>query len=157
MKSILLKHPCRFFSIVLGTFLLGTSLLQAHCQIPCGIYNDHARVTSMLEDAATIEKAVLLLESLAGKTDVQSLNQSIRWVQNKEIHAQKIIETISNYFLAQRINTAQDDYATRLRNHHAIIIAAMKAKQNATSDATQVLRESIQTLQAYYPAPEHTH
>lgn len=111
----------------------------------------------MLEDAATIEKAVLLLDSLAGKSDAQSLNQSVRWVQNKEIHAQRIIETISNYFLTQRVKPAQDDYTARLKNHHAVIIAAMKAKQNASNDIAQVLRESIQALQAYYPAPKHTH
>lgn len=157
MKIMCLKHPLRFFSLLLVACLPSTSFLQAHCQVPCGIYNDHARVVSMLEDAATVEKAVLLLESLAGKTDAQSLNQSIRWVQNKEIHAQRIIETISNYFLTQRVKPAQDDYAARLRNHHAAIIAAMKAKQNASSDTAQVLRESIQALQAYYPALEHSH
>lgn len=29
----------------------------AHCQVPCGIYDDHARVAAMLEDAATVEKS----------------------------------------------------------------------------------------------------
>ena len=29
----------------------------AHCQVPCGIYDDGARIAQMKEDAATIEKA----------------------------------------------------------------------------------------------------
>ena len=32
--------------------------LNAHCQVPCGIYDDHARVEAMAEDAATVIKAV---------------------------------------------------------------------------------------------------
>lgn len=61
---------------------LGMSLTQvlprsgyAHCQIPCGIYDDAARVKSMLEDAATMEKSIKLIAELAGKSDEQSQNQ----------------------------------------------------------------------------------
>ena len=51
---------------------------HAHCQIPCGIYDDHARVASMLEDVATIRKAVAQIAELSGKTDPQSQNQLVR-------------------------------------------------------------------------------
>ena len=64
----------------------------------CGIYDDHARVKRMLEDAATIEKAIVKLSELADKQDVQSTQQVVRWVMNKEQHAQHIIETVSDYF-----------------------------------------------------------
>ena len=153
----------RFLNTLLKSTLLVAlfqsfgSTAQAHCQVPCGIYDDPARISSMLEDAATVHKAVKALTSLEGKTDTQSLNQSVRWVQNKELHAQRIIETISNYFLTQRVKPGQDDYDTRLARHHAVILAAMKAKQNSSVDAAQVLRESIQALQAYYPNPAHLH
>ena len=73
--------------------------LKAHCQIPCGIYDDHARVKSMLEDAATVKKATTMLSELAGKEDPQSINQTVRWISNKESHAQNVIATISDYFL----------------------------------------------------------
>jgi nickel superoxide dismutase len=128
---------------------------QAHCQIPCGIYDDAARVTSMLEDAATIEKSVALIAELAGKTDAQSRNQVVRWVMNKEQHAQSIISTISDYFLTQRVKPGQEDYAVRLQKHHAVIIAAMKAKQNADVKAAKTLQESIKALSAYYPGHKH--
>ena len=39
----------------------------AHCQIPCGIYDDHARVALMLEDVATIHKAVSQIADLAAR------------------------------------------------------------------------------------------
>jgi nickel superoxide dismutase len=111
----------------------------------------------MLEDAATVEKAVTSLAALADKTDAQSQNQKVRWIQNKEIHAQRVIESISNYFLTQRVKPGQDDYPTRLARHHAVILAAMKAKQKTDADSAQVLRESIQALRAYYPSPVHQH
>ena len=54
------------------------SLPSAKCQVPCGIYDDHARVKRMLEDAATIEKAIVKLSELADKQDVQSTQQVVR-------------------------------------------------------------------------------
>jgi len=41
----------------------------AHCQIPCGIYDDYARLQSMIEDSATVEKSMKLINELAGKSD----------------------------------------------------------------------------------------
>ena len=135
-----------------------TVLLQpvhAHCQIPCGIYDDHARVLGMLEDSATIAKSVKLIGELAGKDDAQSRNQLIRWVTNKETHAQKIISTISDYFLTQRVKPTQKDYVDRLKSHHAVIVAAMKAKQNADDKHAKILEKRIKALIPYYP--EHKH
>ncbi|MDJ0870907.1 MAG: superoxide dismutase, Ni [Gammaproteobacteria bacterium] len=127
----------------------------AHCQIPCGIYDDHARVQAMLEDAATVEKAAKLIGELAGKSDAQSQNQLVRWVLNKETHAQNVIATISDYFLTQRVKASQKDYVERLKRHHGVIVAAMKAKQNADVKYAVALSDSIKALAGYYPPHEH--
>jgi nickel superoxide dismutase len=82
------------------------------------------------------------------------VNQLVRWVMNKERHAQKIISTICDYFLTQRVKPSQKDYAERLIKHHTVIIAAMKAKQNADVKYAKTLKESIEALSSYYP--EHT-
>ena len=126
--------------------------LHAHCQIPCGIYDDHARVQSMLEDAATVEKATRLISDLSGKLDPQSQNQLVRWIMNKEKHAQNIISTICDYFLTQRVKPDHKDYTEWLKRHHAVIIAAMKAKQNSDIKYAIDLKESIEVLYSYYPA-----
>ena len=145
------------FALSLATTpFTATQTADAHCQVPCGIYNDSARVQSMLEDAATVTKATKMLAELEGKTDAQSINQSTRWVLNKEQHAQKIITTISDYYLTQRVKPSQSDYTERLVKHHAAILAAMKAKQNADTKYATALAESIEALVAYYPA-QHTH
>ena len=86
------------FTIV-GSIFLFSLPLHTHCQIPCGIYDDYARIKSMLEDADTIIKSAKLIADLAGKSDAQSQNQRARWVMNKEKNAQHNTSTISDYFL----------------------------------------------------------
>ena len=134
---------------------LSASAARSHCQIPCGIYDDNARVVSMLEDVATIRKAVAQIADLAGKTDPQSQNQLVRWVVNKEQHAQRIIATISDYFLTQRVKAKQEDYTERLRKHHAVIVTAMRAKQNANAEVVADLESAVEALAPYYPPHDH--
>ena len=134
---------------------LRRSLTGAHCQIPCGIYDDNARVVSMLEDTATIRKAVAQIAALAGKTDAQSHNQIARWVMNKESHAQRIVSTVADYFLTQRVKASQADYAERLQKHHAVIVAAMRAKQKADAKAADALEAAVKALAPYYPPHKH--
>ena len=141
--------------VLTGLILMPQQFLYAHCQIPCGIYNDYARVQSMLEDAATIEKSIKLIIELSGKSDAQSQNQLVRWVMNKEKHAQNIISTISDYFLTQRVKPNQKDYAERLIKHHTVIISAMEAKQNTDMKYAKALKDSIEALSPYYPEQRH--
>jgi nickel superoxide dismutase len=66
-----------------------------------------------------------------------------------------VIATISDYFLTQRVKPDQPDYAERLAKHHAVIVAAMKAKQNADTKYAEALKVSIEALAPYYPEHEH--
>ena len=150
-----MKHSKAFILFITAPFIFISNSAHAHCQIPCGIYDDHARVQAMIEDAATVEKSIKLIGELSGKSDAQSKNQLIRWVMNKEKHAQNVISTISDYFLTQRVKPDQKDYVERLKKHHAVIVAAMKAKQNTDMKYTIALRESIEALTPYYH--EHNH
>lgn len=152
MQETLRKKPLMVLLIMVAMVGLGVNHALSHCQVPCGIYDDHARVHMMLEDAVTVEKAASMITSLAGKSDVQSQHQMVRWVMNKELHAQKIITTIADYFLTQRVKMSQEDYVERLKKHHAVIVDAMKAKQHADVSAAQALKKSIEALSVYYPA-----
>lgn len=143
------------FVLLVASFVACVPVAYSHCQIPCGIYDDHARVKSMLEDAATTRKSVKLISELSGKSDAQSNNQIVRWVMNKEKHAQNVISTISDYFLTQRVKSTQKDYVERLKKHHTVIVVAMKVKQNADMKYVDALEASIKELLSYYP--EHKH
>jgi nickel superoxide dismutase len=136
--------------IALG-LVLGVQSAQAHCQVPCGIFDDKARVKAMMEDAVTVDKATTEMAELQGKTDPQSVNQMVRWVINKESHAHKIISTISDYFLTQRVKPSQEDYVERLKKHHAVMLAAMKAKQHADKEHAEAVMAEITALARYYP------
>ena len=105
----------------------------------------------MLEDAETIQKSIRMIVELANKNDPQSQNQLVRWIMNKEKHAQNIIDTISDYFLTQRVKPDQENYTERLVKHHAVIIAAMKAKQYVDEKYLDQLKISIEALMPYYP------
>ena len=163
MKILLTKLPTSVFLFILFILFILSQHVHSHCQIPCGIYDDHARYKSMLEDASTVEKATNQIITLSNDIDskqkstsiAQNYNQIIRWVNNKEIHAEKIISTISNYFLTQRVKPKQKDYLDRLSKHHAVILAAMKAKQNASITESNALKEAIQNLAVFYPKHEH--
>jgi len=159
----------RIFPLLLAIALMTAGLLigmerraDAHCQVPCGIYDDPARVTQMLEDTATIAKAATLMGELAEQTDAQSRQQFARWTATKEQHAQRIIDTVGDYFLAQKIKPVSPDsegydvYLKTLAEHHAVISLAMKAKQSADPAAAEVLGAAIRTIgQAW--APDHSH
>mgnify|MGYP000709377960 CR=1 FL=1 len=64
------------------------NILFAHCQIPCGIYDDFLRIVSMEEDIATIQKSINSIQKLGDSVkSIQNQNQLVRWVNNKESHA----------------------------------------------------------------------
>jgi|TARA_B110000967_G_C18739978_1_gene487201 nickel superoxide dismutase len=154
-KYVMIKYFNRQCILVTLLIAMSSSQLKAHCQVPCGIYDDYARIKSMIEDSETINKAMIEMVELSNKNDLQSKNQSVRWIMNKEKHAQNIIDTISDYFLTQRVKTNQEDYSLRLINHHKVIIAAMKSKQSVDIKYVDELRNSIKDLSNYYP--EHSH
>ena len=115
-------HKIAFLTLFLS--FLNTSF--AHCQVPCGVYGDTARLTQMLEDQTTIAKAIAQINDLADKKDAQSANQLSRWVTTKEDHAAKIQKIIAEYFLTQRIKSSSDKYDALLKSAHAVMVAAMK-------------------------------
>ena len=133
-----------FIIFISGTYAFG------HCQVPCGIYADQHRFEQMLEDQATIEKAGKMIAELSGKKDALSHNQLSRWVATKEAHASNIQRIIAEYFLAQRIKATAKNYEKQLVSAHAVIVAAMKCKQNVDGDSAANLKNAILALHKAY-------
>lgn len=119
-----------------------------HCQVPCGIYGDKMRIDMLMEDCATIEKAMTSLIEMDGQ-ESPSKNQMVRWVVTKEDHAAHIQEMVASYWLAQRIKTpadgadaaAQAKYHTQLEQLHRITVAAMKCKQTTDKANVEAVRK----------------
>ena len=150
---------------IVGSCLVATLALwalsddaQAHCQVPCGIYDDHARVDQIREDIVTITKAVNEMAALAAKQDAQSKQQFVRWVMNKETHADRVIRTIADYFFAQKIKMpaagdkkATSAYYEMLARHHAVLVAAMLCKQGSSMEPVNALTKAVDAIAGYWP------
>lgn len=134
------------------------ALVGAHCEIPCGIYGDEGRFAALLEDVDTIEKSMNEIDKLSGESEKND-NQIVRWVINKEHHADHIRDVVAQYFLAQRITEpAADDaaamkaYTDKLVALHKIIRTAMKCKQTTDPANAQTLRDLVLAFQEMYNA-----
>lgn len=131
--------------------------LQAHCQVPCGIYDDHGRIDAMLEDVTTITKAIVQINELSQQHNALSFNQAARWVSTKEQHASHIITTVAEYFLTQKVkavpasDAGYQAYLESLALHHRVMRAAMKTKQTVDPESAAALRAAVEELGKLYP------
>lgn len=158
MTASLASRPGIHLDAVVAIFLMALVLMPAkvwaHCEIPCGIYNDEARIQMMFEDAKTIEKSMQQVTELSGKTPV-NYNQIVRWVNNKETHADKIQHVAAQYFMTQRIALDAKDYDKKLGALHQILVYAMKCKQTTDLENVEKLRSSIKTFADLYLKHSH--
>lgn len=141
-----------FPTLAACALLLGAvSRASAHCEMPCGIYDDGMRFQMMLESQTTIAKAMAQINDLAPKSGAENMNQLVRWVNTKEMHATKIMDTISEYFMAQRIKPGSDAYVKQLTAAHAVMQTAMKCKQTVDPKNADAL---LDTIRKFYEAYE---
>ena len=80
--------------------LIVSASAWAHCEVPCGIYDDEARFTELEEHITTIEKAMAQVTELSAAAE-ENYNQIVRWVTNKEKHAEKFQHIVTQYFLTR--------------------------------------------------------
>jgi nickel superoxide dismutase len=91
----------------------------------------------------------------------KNYNQLVRWVTNKDDHANKIQKIVSQYFLHQRIKPVEPEneeaykkYVKHLTLLHEISVYAMKAKQTTDLEYIKKLRMTVDKFEdAYF----HTH
>jgi nickel superoxide dismutase len=156
-------------SAIAALSLTTGSLVLAHCQVPCGIYNDPVRFELLREHIATIEKSIQEIQRLSGE-EKPNYNQIVRWVQNKDNHADQFSEIVTYYFLAQRVKPADPGnqaasakYVEQLKQLHEMVVYAMKCKQTTDVENCTKLRSLVDAFEASYlgkpasQADEHHH
>ncbi|MFC1890458.1 superoxide dismutase [Ni] [Thermodesulfobacteriota bacterium] len=128
----------------------------AHCQIPCGIYGDETRFELMLEHVQTIEKSMKQIKSLEEAEKANS-NQLVRWVNNKEAHAEELSGIITYYFMAQRVKPvsmedkeAHKKYLGEITLLHKMLIQTMKTKQTTDIEHCSELSKLIADFKQSY-------
>ena len=145
-----------FLFLVFTLIVISRPALSSHCEVPCGIYNDEMRFTMLAEHIQTIEKAMQQIIQLS-KDSPQNLNQTVRWIMNKEKHAEEIQHIIGQYFLTQRIKSpnSQDEHATKtylekLAHCHQIMVLAMKTKQTTDLNNVGKLKSRVTEFKKIY-------
>jgi nickel superoxide dismutase len=135
---------------------LMSPLLFSHCQVPCGIYDDQMRIDMIAEHITTIEKAMNQVMALS-KESTPNYNQIVRWVMNKEKHAEELSEIVTYYFMAQRLqpvpNTDEKQYAAyreKLELLHHLLFYTMKSKQSTDLAVIETMRELLKKFSEAY-------
>ena len=143
-------------ALLCAVLLIGADGAYGHCEIPCGIYGDDLRFAALDEDIRTIEKSMGQIKELSADPGANA-NQIARWVMNKEVHADRIRDTVAQYFLAQRIklpdegdSAAVEAYRDQLSRLHKLIVHAMKSKQTTDLDHPASLRETLKAFREAY-------
>ena len=135
------------FAILAVFFTAG--MAGAHCEIPCGIYDDAMRLDQIAEHIKTIEKSMNKIKEL-GKGNPLNYNQLVRWVSNKETHANEIQHIVTQYFMTQRIKPDAKKYAEKLKVLHHMLIYAMKSKQTTDTANTEKLKSLLKEFEILY-------
>ncbi len=138
---------------------LKTQPKAPHCEVPCGIYADQMRFEQMLEDTKTIAKAITNIIGFAegmgdGAPSAKDINQVSRWVATKESHATNTQHIVAQYFLTQRIKATNENYTKQLAAAHAVMVSAMKCKQDANAETAKALEKAIFDLYRAYEGKE---
>ncbi len=133
-------------------------ITYAHCQIPCGIYDDGMRFAQLREHITTIEKSMNQINELSADPG-KNANQLTRWVMNKDDHADHFAEIVTAYFLQQRVKTpetgdaaANEKYVNQLVLCHKMLVTAMKCKQTTDLANTTALRGLVDDFENAYNA-----
>lgn len=151
-------------TIFVALLLLGIqSRSFAHCEVPCGIYNDELRIAMLYEHFTTLEKAMTQINELSAAEE-KNFNQIVRWTTTKEDHANEIQHMVTQYFITQRVKLPEttegeafDKYVRQLSALHAIIVYAMKAKQTTDIEYIKKLRSSLAAFEEVYFEGQHRH
>jgi nickel superoxide dismutase len=141
---------------ILAMVSIVASIAYSHCQIPCGIYDDEARFGEIAEHITTIEKSMKEIERLSAEAK-PNMNQIVRWVNNKENHADELSEIVTYYFMAQRVKLpaegdtkAQDEYVRQLTLLHHMLVYSMKAKQTTELANVEQLKSLLNEYHKVY-------
>ena len=155
------------FVALLAMCLAGAA--YAHCEVPCGIYDDPMRADLIAEHTRTVEKSMNKIKELRADED-KNYNQLVRWINNKEQHALKLQNIVWQYFMTQRIQPAEgtgqkrEKYLREVTLLHQMLVEAMKCKQTTDLQHVQNLRRLLAAFKASYfgqgkdvPKKKHMH
>lgn len=150
--------------VIIAIFVFVQSKSYAHCEIPCGIYHDELRIELLKEHIQTIEKSMKMIEELESAKNI-NYNQLVRWIDNKEEHANEIQEIVYQYFMNQRVKVVDPSESEKYKKYvkqitllHEMLIFSMKAKQSTDHQYIDKLNETLEDFEeSYFEGKDHRH
>ncbi len=132
--------------------VLKPSLVYAHCDIPCGIYETNSMTTAADTVAKMVEKILEIKPDTDPQKDKENRNSFVRMVQVKEEHAQKCKQEIlilwTDYF--------KDEHLAKFPELHAKVWKATKlcsqAKRTVDLKVAQQLKEAVADIAQIFAA-----
>jgi len=154
MKTLLFRRL--MLASVLISVVVSGGFVYSHCQVPCGIYGDKARFEMIGEHIGTIEKSMKMITELSEKEKV-NYNQLVRWIENKDKHADDTSDIITYYFMAQRVKPVEQSdggayqkYIKKLSLLHKMLFYTMKCKQTTEVGNVEKLRGFVSEFRGVY-------
>lgn len=144
-----MKNACMILAFLIGVGAVFSAPVFSHCEIPCGIYDDEMRIDMLNEHIATIEKSMTQIIALE-KADHAHYNQLVRWINNKEDHANQFQHIVSQYFMTQRIKLNAPKYNEKLALLHQMLVYSMKCKQTTDLENAARLKKAVKAFADLY-------
>ena len=145
-----MKRVSLQLTVLLAYLFLFSTVLYAHCEIPCGIYDDEMRVKMISEHIQTIEKSINAINEMEKADHDHNSNQLVRWIMNKDDHANMLQEIVTQYFMTQRIKFDAKDYDKKLGLLHQMLVYAMKCKQTTDLENVETLKKLVKDFSDLY-------
>ena len=144
-----MKKAFMRFGVVFFLVFCVPVLVSAHCEVPCGIYDDEMRIKMLNEHIDTIEKSMMMIKDIQKHEEI-NYNQLNRWIANKDKHANKFQHIATQYFLTQRIKPGTKHYEKKLVLLHKMVVFAMKCKQTTDMENVKELRGLVTKFENLY-------
>jgi nickel superoxide dismutase len=119
-----------FLTVLIAiTFSSFNGNLNAHCQMPCGIYNDQMIYDQVDQYFETMAKAVHYLKN-HNSNNLQDKNQFVRWILTKEKESDEVARTLTTFFLQQKVSPSDEPETTALvKSLHKLLFLLVQIKQ----------------------------
>jgi nickel superoxide dismutase len=114
--------------------------IDAHCQMPCGIYHDQMVYNQIDQYIETMVKGLTVIGDSKFNTPAER-NEFIRWVDLKEKASDDTAELIVVYFLQQKIKPGEEDTVKRLTSAHKLLCSLVQIKQTVDMKALKTFTD----------------
>lgn len=137
---------------ILGLFagnLMTFADLNAHCQMPCGIYHDDMVYDQIDQFVETVYKGISIMNENKFIT-VKDKNEFVRWVVQKEKCCNEATDLITTYFLQQKIKPGEADTTQRIVVAHKLLFYIVAIKQNTELEFVKQFNEEWERFKVMF-------